>query len=318
MASIRKWKKGFRAEVARQGVRRSKVFPTKQQAKDWAARQEYLILNGDKIASATPFGEVLDRYAREVSPRKRGHRWEVIRLERLQRDKIARKTMGQLGPEDFSDWRDRRLAEVSGASVRREMVLMSAVLTQARKEWGLISDNPMKDVRKPANPGRRERRVAAGEIERMQHVAGDDLSAATARAFHAFLFAMETGMRAGEIRGLSSATVDTAARVATLPRTKNGSARQVPLSAEAVRLWEALPGDGFDLTDRQLDVLFRKVRDKAGVSGLTFHDSRHEAITRLSRKLDPLALARMVGHRDLKMLMVYYDETAEELAKRLD
>jgi hypothetical protein len=38
----------------------------------------------------------------------------------------------------------------------------------------------------------------------------------------------------------------------------------------------------------------------------------------LPEKLDVLALARMIGHRDLRMLQVYYNESAAELAKRLD
>ncbi len=67
-----------------------------------------------------------------------------------------------------------------------------------------------------------------------------------------------------------------------------------------------------------LDAPRRRVRDRAKVEGLTFHDSRLTAITRLSKRLDVLALARMVGHSDLRMLQVYYNETAEELAKRLD
>jgi integrase len=53
------------------------------------------------------------------------------------------------------------------------------------------------------------------------------------------------------------------------------------------------------------------------VEGLTFHDFRHEAITRLARKLDVLDLARMVGHRDLRQLAIYYNATAEEMAGRL-
>jgi integrase len=154
----------------------------------------------------------------------------------------------------------------------------------------------------------------------MRHVAGVDLGKATARAFHAFLFAIETGMRAGEIAGLEWDGVNLGKRVARLTHTKNGRPRDVPLSKEAVRLLEVLPElePVFGLSSRQLDALFRKVRDKAGADGLTFHDSRHAAITRLSKKLDVLALAKMVGHTDIKMLMVYYDESAEELARRLD
>lgn len=318
MASIRKHGTGWRAEVARQGVRRSKVLPTRQAAKDWAARQEYLIMHGDKVAATTPFGDVLDRYAREVSPGKRGHRWEAIRLEKLRRDPIAKRPLGALTATDFADWRDRRLAEVAAPSVRREMTLLAAVLTQARKEWGLLTANPMEGVRKPPNAPPRERRVTQDELDRLAHAAGSDLSNATARAFAAFLFAVETAMRAGEILSLTSETVDTARRVARLPRTKNGDAREVPLSSEAVRLWQSLPGDGFALSAAQLDALWRKVRDRASVSDLHFHDSRHEGITRLSRRLDPLALARAVGHRDIRMLQVYYNESAEDLARRLD
>lgn len=96
MASIRKHGKGYRAEIARKGIRRSKVFPTRQEAKDWAARQEYLILNREKVAAAQSFGDVMARYAREVSPSRRGHRWELIRLEKLQRDQLADVRMGDL------------------------------------------------------------------------------------------------------------------------------------------------------------------------------------------------------------------------------
>lgn len=320
MASIRKLKSGYRAEVARQGIRKSKVFPTRQEAKDWAARAEYEILNGDKIAAKLRLVELFERYAREVSPGKRGHRWEVIRLEKIGRDAIAQIRLEDLAAKDFAAWRDKRLREVAPASVIREMQLMSSVLNVARRDWGLISVNPLSDVRKPTKPQPRDRLPTSGEVEAMRFSAGEDLTKATARAFHAFLFALESAMRAGEIAGLEWDRVDLERRVAKLTHTKNGRAREVPLSSEAVRLLRALPplDPVFGLSSPQLDVLFRKLRDRAGVTGLTFHDSRHAAITALARKLDVLALARMVGHTDLRQLRVYYNESAEELAKRLD
>ena len=127
-------------------------------------------------------------------------------------------------------------------------------------------------------------------------------------------------MRSGEIVGLTWERVDLERRVAHLPLTKNGTARDVPLSQEAVRLLEALPRltPAFGLTDAQRDILWRKLRARAKVDGLTFHDARHQAITNLAKKLDVLPLARMVGHRDIRQLMTYYNETAEDLAKRLD
>lgn len=56
---------------------------------------------------------------------------------------------------------------------------------------------------------------------------------------------------------------------------------------------------------------------QSSISGLTFHDSRHEVLTRLARKIDVLDLARMAGHRDPRSLMIYYNATAEEIAGRL-
>jgi len=277
-------------------------------------------MQGDKVAAAMSFGDLLDRYARERSMAKRGARWEVIRIEKLRRDPLAAIALGDLCAAAFADWRDRRLREVAPASVAREMQLMSAVLTVARREWQLIPVNPMSDVRVPSRPPARDRLPTDDELARLALMATDDLSRAGARAFHAFRFAMETAMRAGEICGLTWDRIDLNRRVARLVRTKNGHAREVPLSIEAVRLLEALPKADpvFGLTPPRLDALWRKLRDAAAIEGLTFHDSRHAAITRLARRLDVLALARMVGHRDLRQLQVYYNESAEDMARRLD
>jgi len=320
MASIQKTQNGYRAFVAKNGIRKSRRFPTKREAKDWAARVEFEIANGEATAATMTFGELLGRYARERSPQKRGARWEIIRLEKLQRDKIASVKLENLSAKHFTEWREKRLREVAPASVIREMQLMSSVLNTAKSEWQLIPGNPLREVKRPKKPLPRDRLVTAEELDKLAESAGSDLKTATARAFHAFRFACETAMRAGEIVGLTWDRVDLDRRVAKLTHTKNGRPSDVPLSSEAIRLLKELPEMDpiFGLTSRQLDVLWRKVRDKAGVKDLTFHDSRHYAITRLSKKLDVLALARMVGHTDLKMLQVYYNEDAEELAKRLD
>lgn len=106
------------------------------------------------------------------------------------------------------------------ASVNREMVLMSAVLTQARREWGLISSNPMTDVSKPSKPPPRDRRVSQDEIDKLVVAAGADLTKIRARAVHAFLFAIETAMRSGEIISLTNQTVDREKRARSCQRPK--------------------------------------------------------------------------------------------------
>lgn len=282
-----------------------------------AAEEAKIIDAGAGKESRDLFRDVLDRYAREVSPKKRGKRWEEIRLAKIGRGSIGAKRVCDLEPKDFAAWRDERLAEVSAGSVIREMQLMSSVLAVAAQEWGLVRVSPIRGVRKPLKPKPRDRRPSADELERMAKQAGDDPTKVKGRCWLAFLFAIETGMRAGEIVGLRAE--DVSGKVAHLELTKNGTSRDVPLSTEARRILSVLPPSErlFGLSSAQLDANFRQIKAKAKVKGLTFHDSRHEAVTRLSKILVPLELAKMIGHSDLNMLMVYYEAEPESVADRL-
>jgi hypothetical protein len=56
---------------------------------------------------------------------------------------------------------------------------------------------------------------------------------------------------------------------------------------------------------------------KTAIAALTFHHTRHEAITRLAKHYSVLNLARIVGHRDIKQLMTYYNRTASDIAKEM-
>lgn len=52
-------------------------------------------------------------------------------------------------------------------------------------------------------------------------------------------------------------------------------------------------------------------------AGKSLYDSRATACTRLARVVDVLTLARIIGHRDLRSLQIYYRETADSIADRL-
>ncbi|CPH88023.1 integrase [Bordetella pertussis] len=96
----------------------------------------------------------------------------------------------------------------------------------------------------------------------------------------------------------------------------------MPLSSRAVALFKSLAGLNdvkvFTITPALRDVYFRQGKAIAEVDGATFHDARATALTRLSKKLSILELARMVGHRDPRSLMIYYRESAADIAKKLD
>lgn len=322
MASIARAGKRWRAQVFVDGARSSKVCDTKAQAAAWALEQESQ-LAGDRLPDKT-FADALERYARDVAPLHRGEAWEVRRLGAMGRHALAGKRLAMITGADIAAWRDDRLRAVQPASVLREMKLMRSVFESCRRDFGWLRENPMRDVTRPTAPPSRKRRVTANEIERLmlacglgEHLAADT---ATQRVGLAFLLGLETAMRAGELLGLHAGDVDLAARVASLPKTKNGDSREVPLSTRAVEILQLLPvGDGplLAISEQSRDALFRKMRKRAVLEDLHFHDSRAEAIWRLSKRLDVLQLARVIGHRDLKSLMIYYNESASELAQRL-
>ena len=320
MATIRKLNGKWQAQVARKGVRKSKSFATKQAAKDWASREEHIALSAAPGQSDSLFGDVMRIYSEKVTPSKRSKDWETRRLKALQRDPLAAIKIGDITPSDISIWRDRRMSEVKPGTVLRDWTLLSNIFSKSINEWGMIAKNPMSSVKRPAEPAARDRLVTQDELKALAISAGSDLNKATARSFHAFLFAIETAMRAGEIVSLSWQYIDLDKRVAHLPMTKNGTSRDVPLSSEAVRLLRQLPESEpvFNLTSASLSALWRKLRDRAGVAGLTFHDSRASAIGQLSKKVDVMDLARIVGHKNISQLMTYYRDSAEVIASRLD
>lgn len=342
MATLTPVKHGWRAQIKKLGIRDSSTFDTKAEAAAWATRREAEIIAGARgVIPDKTFGDLLAEYSRRVSAGKRGARWEQVRLRLIQRDPVARIRLRELSSAHLADWRDRRLTEVSAASVRREMNLLSHALNIAVDEWRWLPASPMRKMRRPPKPAPRYRRVAEAEIEAICHAAGwktnndstlhkdgspankQQLHPLTARVAAAFCFAIETGMRGGEVCALRWDQVDLERRFLTVGGGKTAAARRaVPLSPAALGILETLgPADSgavFGVSDRQRDALFRKLTARALVKDLHFHDSRHEAITRLARKLDVLDLARVVGIADLRILQaVYYNPTAEELAQRL-
>ena len=325
MATFRKRGKSWYAEVTRHGKRKSATFKTKAEAVAWAAQAEADIISGKRgsIPDKT-FADLLGKYAADVSPSKKGARWGEIRLAKLAGMDIGKIRLDALTATDVAEWRDARLKEVSPSSVVREWKLLSSACNVALTEWKWLAENPFVGVKRPAENKPRDRLIADNEIERILFACGYDYAktpeTAYARVGAAFLFAIETAMRAGEIIGMTWNDVNVDVRVAKLRDTKNGFDRDVPLSREAIRILEQLPKSDpvFGITSASLDALFRKAKQSAVIEGVTFHDSRHLAITRLAKKLDVLDLARMVGHRNLSQLMIYYNAPASETAKLLD
>lgn len=325
MATFRKRAGKWLAEVCVDGKRKARTWPTKAEAKFWAEQAEAQLSKGLKSDEVTNFGHVMSRYADEISPGKKGERWELVRIKAFQRDPIAKVLLKDFARSHIDGYIKRRAAKVGPASINRELNLIAACLTEARR-WNLMTQKPMDDLRRPKNPPGRDRRVTQAEIDiicqQAGYIEGFILTSQTQIAAAAFLFAIETGMRAGEICSLMPASVNLEKRTAYLADTKNGSKREVPLNSRAAAILESLKpwpkGPVFRTTSANLSALFRKITRGTTITGLTFHDSRHEAVTRMSKKVDVMTLAKIIGHKNINQLLTYYNESASDIAKRLD
>lgn len=320
MAAPKKEGSIWRHRIMVAGVRTSGTFDTKAAALAWEAEQRVATPKG-KLGLTKTCADAFEKYELEVSKQKRGYRWEALRLAAMAATDLGKVKMIDLDSTHIAAWRDQRLKQVAPGSVTREMNLLSNVFSVARKEWKWIAASPTADVKRPKAPPARNRLISQKEIETMcialgwrHDVVGVVPTTKQQRIALAFLFAIETAMRAGEICSLREDDVQ--GRVARLHMTKNGLPRDVPLSARALEIWGMVP-EGFGVTAATLDAMFRVARKRAGILDMTFHDTRHEAITRLAKKLHVLDLARMVGHSDIRQLQTYYNESAEDIASRL-
>ena len=193
--------------------------------------------------------------------------------------------MAKFDKRDVALWKESRLEKVSSSTVSREWCSLSAVITHAKRDWGMsIADNPFHLLRRPASNKPREQRISAADIEMVMVALGYTPGTRPELQRHfvawAFLFAIETAMRAGEILKLQADDIN--GKLATLRDTKNGYDRVVPLSAAARDLL-ALVDLPLPLSSRVLDTLFRRYRP-AELAHIHFHDTRHEALSRLAKK----------------------------------
>ena len=322
MATFQKRGTSWRALVRKNGSSTSATFSCKAAAQSWALKIEAEIEEtGHGAIPNKTFGELLARYAKDVSPGKKGAKWEGNRIKFFLDDPLAKVKLPELNPTHFAAWRDRRLKEVTAATVLRDWNLLSSACNKAIHEWNWLRVNPMSRVKRPAEVAPRDRLITQDEIDRLLFVLGDDMGTIPGRTGAAMLFALETGMRLGELTGLMWENVKVDQQYCRITGGKTASAkRDVPLSAEAIRLLGTVgtdTGPVFNLSATQVGSAFQKAKKLAGVEGVHFHDTRANAITMLAKKVGILDLARIIGHKDLGMLQVYYRESAQDIAKKL-
>lgn len=233
---------------------------------------------------------------------------------------IANTQIHQITSKDLTTWRNLRLQSVSAGTVRREIAYLSAVMSYAVKELFIIKDNSFTNLSKPSMPKSRSRRISDDEIATILDSATYKQSDKPTQTQHyvawTFLFAIHTAMRRGEILGITKDDIKDG--YIHLPKTKNGEARNVPLTPKAKEIltWLDIDDKLIPFNENSFKKSWQRVQNKAGLDDLNFHDTRHEAISRFVKdySLPVEKLAKITGHKDIKTLInTYYNPDIQEL-----
>ena len=337
MASIQKRGSSYRARITREGKSTlSATFPTKTEALTWASEIQAKIRLGiyQDESEITPirksnFEEAANHYIQTHSVYKKSS-YSEIGIIRILIKRWASLDVVELNKTHALALRDELLSlGRAGSTVNHYFNAISKIYQMLIEEWGLLVTNPIKGLKRvPNNKGRSVRVNRDIELLLLAGCKAID----TPLLASIIEFAIQTGMRRGEVMGLSWSDVDIANRKAYLYKTKNGEPRQVPLTLRAIEVLKALPKTEdrvFPMTFDCLRSQFNRLRNhlKKGWDGyganpfndLRFHDFRHEALSRLSDAgLNVIELSHISGHKTLAMLKRYTHPSHEAIFSKID
>lgn len=334
----------YSAEAWGHGRRKSRTFKSEREARHWITDMERDLESPNRVDTSIVLRDAIDRYIREAptfhKPKSQDSlHYEYARLDKFRRLPVADIPIAELTRSDGNELIDYLLNPTRGkkpteATVMREMSVLRGVLRQCEDWYGL--QFPWTRLKRLDKSPPRRRNITDTEIDRIMAASAYDRTTTPVETSQLvcamFLFAIETGMRQGEIANLTPAMLDSDKyRFATLPwnRTKSRKMREVPISEEGRRILKSLPivkptERMFRCSAATASSTFRKIVNRAGLppgneGGFTFHDARHLACKRfVAKNIQPMELIRILGHTSVNQTMTYFHPDVEDFADKLD
>jgi len=334
MASIRKRNGKFTVEIRKvHGQQIYRTFDLKSDALCFAKETELQIQQNRyrdiSEASKTSLRVVLHRYIREKIANKLDKARERSKFNVILRHDICKKMLTELRTSDFAKYRDERSAlGITNSTINRELSSTRVAIQTSIDEWDCwLPENPVKSSVKLTENLPRERRLKAGEYEKLMQACqrNSKFSSPSIYWCPAINFAIETAMRKGEQLSLRWEHIDFVKRTAFIPAelTKTKRSRTVPLTDKAIAVLKELPrhisGRVFIMAYEYHNKGWRALCKRAGIEGLRWHDLRRESISRFfERGLSISEVQSISGHLTLQMLSTYTSHEAEKLAVKLN
>ncbi len=239
---------------------------------------------------------------------------------------MGESTLTSVTRKQVSDYKQtRKNGNASSATINRELAMLSKAFNLAVNEWEFVKENPISSVPKEKEDNRSNRWLTNEEEE--------ILLKSCAEWFRDFvMFAINTGMRRGEIINLEWSQVDMFRKEVYLADTKNDEPRTVPLSVRAfgilvkkakVRVLGQpvvfLTESGNKIDPRNLKRCMDRILKKTGIQHMRIHDLRHTFGTRLAQAgVDLYTISKLMGHKDIRMTQRYAHHSTESLRRGLE
>lgn len=294
--------------------------------------------SGRGVNKTSTFGEYLTkRYgAHIIAVNKAGE--DTLSALNAQFAHLMNRPLSSLTKGDWDEFKAKRLsAGIHPSTVNRDLDRLKAALFQA-VDWGLLTENPLRGVKRIKRGiedrvrflSSREEKALRAALEARERKAKarresgnkwraargkDSLPAVTSYSDSLVpltLLALNTGMRKGELTALTWDDIDIPNKVLTVRAgyAKSGSARHIPLNAEAISvlrtLRKAQQGQGRLFDVGSVSKAWHGVLDAANIEDFRFHDLRHTFASNLVMAGVALNTVReLLGHGDIKMTLRY-------------
>jgi integrase len=273
-------------------IRERRFFPERLRRRDWLLSEvidDYLARNRNKL-------RWFDHYERY------GAIWKAA---------FPGRTLTQIVPGDVERYVAARRQDVAPATVNRELAFLRRVYNVAIDD-GRAEINPVKSKIFFRENNARVRFLGDDEQTRLRDAVGPDVWPLVAIALH-------TGLRRSEQFNLRWEHVDFTTGILTVPRSKHGEARRVPMNDTVRDILRTFPSrlkaawvfpsatgetplDACNFVRRVFVPALRAAR----IEGFRWHDLRHTFASRLTMAgVDLRTVQELMGHKSLAMTLRY-------------
>ena len=272
------------------------------------------------------FDDMMDKYMQEYSiPKKASSKRDQASLLHL-KPFLGNRLLPEVTPTLLNEYKVmRRLEGAAPATINRELALVKHAYSLAVREWEWTRDNPVKKISMEKENNRRDRWLTEEEEIRLLEKASEWLREIIA-------FALNTGMRLGEILSLTWKAVDFSRRTATVLNSKKSERRTIPLNERALGVLKRKSRIKSLRTElvfynenhckydySNLEKAFHSALAKAKIEDFRFHDLRHCFATKLvQRGVDLYKVQLLLGHKTPLMTQRYAHHYPESLREGVE